>query len=47
MIFGKWDERAAYSRQAVPVPATSAGVSVQAATPVTASTVGAEPKPAS
>jgi uncharacterized protein YacL len=47
MIFGKWDERAAYARQAVPVPATSAGVSVPAATPVTASTVGAEPKPAS
>ena len=47
MIFGKWDERAAYSRQAIPVPATSAGVSVQAATPVATSTVGAEPKPAS
>ena len=45
MIFGKWDERAAYSRPSVPVPATSAGVSVPAATPVT--TAGAEPKPAS
>jgi uncharacterized protein YacL len=47
MIFGKWDERAAYARQAVPVPATSAGVSVPTATPVAASTVGVEPKPAS
>ena len=47
MIFGKWDERAAYARQAVPVPATSAGVSVPAPAPVGASTVGAEPKPAS
>jgi len=28
MIFGKWDERAAYSRQAVPVPATAAAVPV-------------------
>jgi uncharacterized protein YacL len=45
MIFGKWDERAAYSRPSVPVPATSAGVSVPAATPVT--TAGVEPKPAS
>jgi uncharacterized protein YacL len=47
MIFGKWDERAAYARQAVPVPATSAGVSVPAPAPVGASAVGAEPKPAS
>jgi hypothetical protein len=47
MIFGKWDERAAYSRQAVPVPATSAGVSVPAPAPVGVPTVGAEPKPAS
>src|SRR5437868_12537642 len=46
MIFGKWDERAAYARQPVPVPATSAGVSVPAPAPV-GSTVGAEPKPAS
>jgi uncharacterized protein YacL len=45
MIFGKWDERAAYSRPSVPVPSTSAGVSVPAPTPVT--TAGAEPKPAS
>jgi uncharacterized protein YacL len=45
MIFGKWDERAAYSRPSVPVPATPAGVSVPPATPVT--TAGAEPKPAS
>jgi len=28
MIFGKWDERAAYSRQAVPVSATTAPVAV-------------------
>jgi uncharacterized protein YacL len=28
MIFGKWDERAAYSRQAVPVPATPSSVPV-------------------
>jgi len=28
MIFGKWDERAAYSRQAVAVPATAAAVPV-------------------
>ena len=47
MIFGKWDERAAYARQAVPVPATSAGVSVPAPAPVGTSAVGAEPKPAS
>jgi uncharacterized protein YacL len=44
MIFGKWDERAAYSRQAVPVPATSAGVAVPAP-PVVTST--AESKPVS
>jgi uncharacterized protein YacL len=45
MIFGKWDERAAYSRPSVPVPATSAGVSVPAPTSVTSA--GAEPNPAS
>jgi uncharacterized protein YacL len=28
MIFGKWDERAAYSRQAVPVPVTPTAVAV-------------------
>jgi uncharacterized protein YacL len=28
MIFGKWDERAAYSRQAVPVPVTTTAVPV-------------------
>jgi uncharacterized protein YacL len=28
MIFGKWDERAAYSRQAVPVPVTPSAVPV-------------------
>ena len=33
MIFGKWDERSAYSRQAVPVPATSGGVAVPAPGP--------------
>jgi uncharacterized protein YacL len=33
MIFGKWDERGAYSRPAVPVPATSAGVSVPTPAP--------------
>jgi hypothetical protein len=28
MIFGKWDERASYSRQAVPVPVTPTAVPV-------------------
>jgi hypothetical protein len=32
MIFGKWDERAAYSRQAVPVPVTSPAVPVVSTT---------------
>jgi hypothetical protein len=32
MIFGKWDERASYSRVATPVPATTA-VSVPVTTP--------------
>jgi hypothetical protein len=42
MIFGKWDERASYSRQAVPVPATSAGVAVPA--PATVPAASVEPK---
>ncbi|HKU25893.1 MAG TPA: PIN domain-containing protein [Candidatus Sulfotelmatobacter sp.] len=45
MIFGKWDERAAYSRQAVPVPATPAGVAVPASSPVPSASI--EPKTAS
>jgi len=39
MIFGKWDERAAYSRQAVPVPATPTTV------PVVPTTTAAVPGP--
>jgi uncharacterized protein YacL len=43
MIFGKWDERAAYSRQAVPVPVSPPSVSVPVPSPgpssVTASTL--------
>src|SRR5205085_172046 len=45
MIFGKWDERAAYSRQAAPVPATSS-VSVPLATPATQAPTPVESKPA-
>ena len=33
MIFGKWDERAAYSRQAVPVPAPVGTISVPVPSP--------------
>jgi uncharacterized protein YacL len=33
MIFGKWDERAAYSRQATPVPAPVAAISVPVPSP--------------
>jgi len=39
MIFGKWDERAAYSRQAVPVPAAPSAV------PVVPTTTAAVPGP--
>ena len=39
MIFGKWDERAAYSRQAVPVPVTPTAV------PVVPTTTTAVPSP--
>jgi uncharacterized protein YacL len=35
MIFGKWDERAAYSRQATPVAVSPGGVTVPATTPAT------------
>ena len=45
MIFGKWDERAAYSRQAVPVQATATPVQVVSATPPVTSTAGIETKP--
>ena len=33
MIFGKWDERSAYSRQATPVPAPVATISVPVPSP--------------
>ena len=46
MIFGKWDERAAYSRQAVPVPAAPSPVPVAAGTGTSLSP-GTETKPAS
>src|SRR5579864_6826695 len=39
MIFGKWDERASYSRQAVPVPVTPSAV------PVVPTTTTAVPSP--
>jgi uncharacterized protein YacL len=47
MIFGKWDERAAYSRQAVPVPATSTAVPVvpTASTTVTQTVVDTKTGP--
>jgi uncharacterized protein YacL len=35
MIFGKWDERAAYTRQSSPVPVAPSGVSVAAQGPAT------------
>jgi uncharacterized protein YacL len=41
MIFGKWDERAAYSRQAVPVPVTATPTAV----PVVPTTGTAVPTP--
>jgi uncharacterized protein YacL len=49
MIFGKWDERAAYSRQATPVPAApSAAVAVAVpAPPASVPNAGTEVKPAS
>ena len=45
MIFGKWDERAAYSRQAIPVQPTAAAVSVVPATPPVSTTAAVETKP--
>ncbi len=45
MIFGKWDERAAYSRQAVPVQPAAAPVPVVAATPTVSSAASIETKP--
>jgi hypothetical protein len=41
MIFGKWDERAAYSRQAVPVPVPATPTAV----PVVPTTGTAVPSP--
>jgi len=45
MIFGKWDERAAYSRQSTPVPATPS-VSVPITTPTASAPAPVEPKAA-
>ena len=44
MIFGKWDERASYSRQAA-VPVTPSTTSVQVPTPVPAQGTPVESKP--
>jgi len=45
MIFGKWDERASYSRQAVPPPA--APVAVPVGGPPASVSPGTETKPTS
>jgi uncharacterized protein YacL len=48
MIFGKWDERAAYSRQVVPVQATPAGVAMPTSSPSgvpTPTTMETKPSP--
>jgi uncharacterized protein YacL len=48
MIFGKWDERAAYSRQAAPAPTASVQVPVTVpASPPPAANPGSEIKPVS
>jgi uncharacterized protein YacL len=45
MIFGKWDERASYSRQAVPVPVAAAPIPVAIPGPGPALSPGTESKP--
>ena len=45
MIFGKWDERAAYSRQATPVPVSAAPVAVPVPAVPSVPQAGIEPKP--
>ena len=48
MIFGKWDERAAYSRQAAPAPVPPAAIAVSVpGPPAPVPTPGTEAKPAS
>jgi hypothetical protein len=45
MIFGKWDERAAYSRQATPVPPTPSVTVPVTAPPAPIPSPGVENKP--
>ena len=47
MIFGKWDERAAYARQAVPVSAPPVAVPVPVGGPSVSVSPGTETKPSS
>ena len=47
MIFGKWDERAAYSRQPVPVPVPPSPVPAAVAGPGVSASTGTETKPSS
>src|SRR6202021_4206081 len=47
MIFGKWDERAAYARQAVPVSAPPVAVPVPVGGPSVSVSPGTETKPTS